>query len=444
MTDAAYHGQRARGTQVALLLLALGCNEAQTPAPAASAPPATAASARPLRYEEIALAPPKGARPIDGQIVALQQRLEVSPDLLDDWVLLGRAWINKAREAADHGLYHAAEACAQIVLQRDPKNLLAQNLIAQVMLEEHRFLDARVVAQEILASYPHDVNALGTLSDAMLELGRYDEAIEAADEMNDLKPGLPSYGRAAYLKWLRGDVDGALESFRAAAEAGRDPTEPEPRVWAIVQSALVFWHKGDLEGADAGAKLALKELPGHPAALALAGRVAHARGDAEHAAELLQQSFDAYPTIETAWRLGDARAAAGDQPGAEKAYATIRPGEDHDKRTAAQFFAAKDRRIDDAVRLARAEIETRPGIYTWDALAWALYRAGKLDEAQKASDEAMRLGTKDGTLLFHAGAIRIARGDEAEGKNLVRAALAMNRHFDVTGAGEAAKLLAEE
>ena len=113
-----------------------------------------------------------------------------------------------------------------------------------------------------------------------------------------------------------------------------------------------------------------------------------------------------------------------------------------DHRTLAQYYATRDLEHEEALGLAEAEIKTRGDIYTEDTLAWALYRAGKVAEARAASDRALALGTRDARLLYHAGAIRIAAGDEAAGEKLVREALKLNPKFDLTAAAEAEKVLA--
>ncbi|MCB0088379.1 MAG: hypothetical protein KDE54_10735, partial [Caldilineaceae bacterium] len=65
---------------------------------------------------------------------------------------------------------------------------------------------------------------------------------------------------------------------------------------------------------------------------------------------------------------------------------------------------------------ALAEVQTayteRPTIYAADALAWAFYKNGRFEEAQKYSEEALRLGTQDALLHFHAGVIAQALGDD--------------------------------
>src|SRR5436190_705255 len=53
----------------------------------------------------IALGQPQGTTAADALIVELQGRAMRNPKQLDHWIALGRAWIRKAREAADPGYY---------------------------------------------------------------------------------------------------------------------------------------------------------------------------------------------------------------------------------------------------------------------------------------------------------------------------------------------------
>jgi len=101
----------------------------------------------------------------------------------------------------------------------------------------------------------------------------------------------------------------------------------------------------------------------------------------------------------------------------------------------------KNRDVDEAVKLAEAELKVRGGPYTDDAHAWALYRAGKLPEARRpATGAPARDPGRD--LLYHAGAIRLAAGEAEAGVKTIQRALEQNPKFDLTGAAEAAKLVA--
>ena len=53
----------------------------------------------------------------------------------------------------------------------------------------------------------------------------------------------------------------------------------------------------------------------------------------------------------------------------------------------------------------RNELEVRQDIYTWDTLAWVLYKNGQMQAAVAAMKKALALNTNDPLLLFHAGMI---------------------------------------
>ncbi len=427
---------------LALLAVLPGCNKEKQDAPAS--PPAATREARDDN-RLLALAAPGGKTPVDQRIERLQEIARRSPEKVEAWLLLGQEWIRKARGTGDPGYYLNAGACAEVAMKLSSDQRAALGLKGMVLLNGHRFTEARAFAEAALKLDPDDVMALGVLSDAHLELGNFEAAATAAQKMVDLKPNLPSYGRAAHLRWLQGDAAAAKQFYRLAIDAGADPRDAEPLAWTLVQTAMIFWHEGDIEGADAGFRVALQKLEGYPPALVGQARVALAKGEARRAVELLERAQAQSPLAETAWLLGDAREAAGDAQGARAAYdEVVRLGRQGDHLTLALFLATKNRSPEEALRLAQAEHEARPNTHVEDAYAWALYRAGKLAEARAASDRARALGTKESRLLFHAGAIRLAQGETAEGRALVKQALALHPAFDATEAAEARKRVAEQ
>jgi tetratricopeptide (TPR) repeat protein len=438
-----------RTSTLSYLLLATlavtGCRKADPPPAQAKSTQASTVVATVDSHEidsTLALAKTSGTSAVDTALATMREAAVKNPKKADLWIALGRAWIRKARESSDPGYYLHADACARMALALEPSNRLAQDLHAMVLLNDHKFEDARQAALAITEARNDDPVAYGTLSDALLELGRFDDAARATQTMMDLKPNLPSYSRASYIRWLQGDDAAAKEIARHAIDAGGDVRDTEPLAWVLVQASMIFWHEGDYEGAEAGFDRALASFPEFPPALVGKGRVAMARGDAKRAAELFGRAYGASPLAETAWLLGDARTAAGDIDGAKEAYGRVlEVGKKTDGRTLALFLATKNADPEHALHLAEAECHVRGDVYTDDALAWALYRNGRFPEAAKAIARATRLGTRDARLLYHEGAIHIAMGETGRGRELVVRALAMNPHFDTTGAAEAAALV---
>ncbi len=99
-------------------------------------------------------------------------------------------------------------------------------------------------------------------------------------------------------------------------------------------------------------------------------------------------------------------------------------------RQLALFYADHDIKADEAYANAVKEYEVRRDIYGADALAWTALKAGRINEAQAAIKEALRLGTRDAKLFYHAGMIARAAGDRAAARDYLKRALALNPRFD--------------
>jgi tetratricopeptide (TPR) repeat protein len=87
--------------------------------------------------------------------------------------------------------------------------------------------------------------------------------------------------------------------------------------------------------------------------------------------------------------------------------------------------------------LLEREIMIRQDVYGWDQLAMARYLTGDVSAAEQAIREAMRIGTQDANLYFHAALIAKARGDVPLAREFARQALSLNPNFhhrDVTRA----------
>ena len=147
--------------------------------------------------------------------------------------------------------------------------------------------------------------------------------------------------------------------------------------------------------------------------------------------------------------LGDLYAISGNQAEAEKQYALVKYigllghiNQGLHNRDLALFDADHDRDLVEALDLAQRELEVRHDVYTWDALAWALYKNGKMTEAANASEKALRFGTRDPLLLFHAAMIAEGVGHREQARNEMKQALQINPHFHLIYANTAQQRLA--
>jgi tetratricopeptide (TPR) repeat protein len=365
------------------------------------------------------------------ELKRLQGKLREPGATSTSFVRVGYAWVGKARADAEPERYRNADACAEDALELDPNDAAASALRGMVLLDGHRFAQAKSLALALIAKDARDATAYGLLSDAALELGELDRAIEAAQRMVDEKPSLLSYGRAAHLRWLQGDVAAAKRLYQQAIDAGALLTDREPRAFMVTEAALVFWHAGDYAGADAGFDLALREQPDYAPALEGKGRVALSRRDPREAVRWLQRAQRKSPLVETSWLLGDAYSLLGQRELAERAYArVVRDGSAHDPRALALFYASKSRESAEAVRLAKLDYAQRRDVYAKDTLAYALFRDGDMHRARELSKDVLASAIPDARLWYRAGRIAIAAGETAEGEQLIARASQLNPGFD--------------
>src|SRR5438067_7831684 len=397
------------------------------------------------------LLPPPGLgapSPADQEIAAAERRVEGAAATPDDYVALASAFMRKSRESGDPGYYGRANAAVERALALDPNDYGALRTTPWVLLGLHDFQGALAAAERARAVEPEDWWNYGTLADARVELGDYAHALQAAQRMVDLRPGLPSYARAAFLRALFGDRAGAIELLQLAVATG-SARDPEGRAWALVHLGHEDFASGDLAAAGRAYARALAVFPSYYLALGALGRVRAAEGRLGEAVDLYRRAVDQIPAPDLVAALGDVYVATGRADEAERRYALVDYMGDVAEATAtpygrqlALFYCDHDRRLAAALRLAEQEAATRGGIYTDDALAWALHKNGRTIEAVRAAHRALRLGTEDALLEYHAGVIAAGAGHPRRAARHLRRALALNPYFDLRQAPLARATLA--
>jgi tetratricopeptide (TPR) repeat protein len=361
----------------------------------------------------VALVPNKGDEKIDHEIRQLQQQARSDLEAAGTMKRLGWAFITKARLSHDPGYYKLAEVCALCVRSKDDDDPDALLLQGHILQSVHKFKDAEPIARK-LTTIRTEAFDYGLLGDVLMEQGRLTEAVAAYQRMIDLKPDLQSYTRVAHMRWLKGDLDGAIEVMRMAVTSG-SPGDPEPTAWAYTRLGIYELQAGDIEIAAKCAAMAMQFAENYPAALLLRGRTLLAQGKANQAIDYLQHAAVLTRLPEYEWTLADALREAGEAQAAKELETSLcRDGAVNDPRTFALYLATRRQQVEEALKLAREELNTRADVFTIDALAWALNANGRLAEAREYSKKALIEGTQDARLFYHAGCIALAAGEYSD------------------------------
>jgi tetratricopeptide (TPR) repeat protein len=235
----------------------------------------------------------------------------------------------------------------------------------------------------------------------------------------------------------------------AVAEGVEAQLQGENLAWLYYELGEYETQAGDIASADAAYLQALSIHPGDYRSLAALGKLRANNGRYDEAIMLYQKAIAVVPMPTYIADLGDLYAKSGNKSEAQKQYALVEYigllghiNQVLHNRDLALFYADHDMKVGEALDLAEKELEVRHDIYTWDALAWALYKNGKLKEAANASENALKFGTRDPLILFHAGMIDEGLGRRDQARTEMERALQINPHFHLLYAGAAQQKLA--
>ena len=241
---------------------------------------------------------------------------------------------------------------------------------------------------------PDDWMSWANLTDALVELGDYDRAVEAADRLATLRPGVAAYTRVAGLQALLGDratrdrhargrgrrrrargardarMDARASRTRAPARSATPPPRAPPTSARSTRSPATIWRSPAWR-----ARAPRRAAPPRPSRSRRARRRARAGAGALRTPRRPPRRRRPTGGIgsrrSTLVRVMERLAAAqGTSYGREVAL----------------FLADHDRDLPDALRLARDDVARRPDVYGDDVLAWTLYKNGRPPAAKRAVD----------------------------------------------------------
>jgi tetratricopeptide (TPR) repeat protein len=386
----------------------------------------------------------------DQQIGYYQQMLKRNPRNATALLGLGDALIRKARETGDPSYFNRAEEALKKSLDITPKNFRAARALAYVFYSRHEFGPAAAQARRAVEMNPEDGDSYGILGDALLEVGQYAEAEAAYDYMIELEQSLYSYSRRAGLKSMGGDTTGAIADLERAVALGKATQQPSESIaWAEWQLGMEYFAVGDLSKSQDYFQQSLDSYPNYYRALASLAQLRFAQEQYGDAIKLYEKAIAILPMPDYIAALGDIYAKSGRRKEAQRQFELVeyigRLNEINKvlyNRELAYFYADHDIKPREGLELALRELEYRRDIYAYDVVAWNLYRNGKFEEARTAIDQALRLGTQDAKLFFHAGMIYSSLGEKTKAKEFLSGALGINPYFHPIFAETAAENLA--
>ena len=206
-------------------------------------------------------------------------------------------------------------------------------LRAHVLQNLHRFKESETLARRLVQQRGLSFD-YGLLGDALMEQGKLNDAVEAYQRMMNLKPDLRAYARAAHMRWLKGDLSGAIEAMQLAVSAA-SPSDGESAAWVNTRLAFYLFQAGKFDEAEQRCAFALSLQSNYPPTLLLTGKILLAQNRLREAMDPLQKAAKLNPLPEYQWTLAEALRAAGRENEASGIEAQLRQRGPTSRRTMA-------------------------------------------------------------------------------------------------------------
>lgn len=372
---------------------------------------------------------------LDMTIVKLEARIQATPSVVQNYIDLSNAYLQKVRETGDSTYYIKIDDLMNAAEKIDPTNANVSATRSSVAIGRHNFVGGKKYAEDALSKNKNREIYYGLLGDANIELGRYDEAVAAFQKMVDLRPGFSSYSRIAYIRELYGDISGAKETLNLATASGSNFKENV--AWAYVELGKLDM-RTNLDKADVDFKQALQILPTYSQANEGLGKVAFARGNTDEALAYFNTALSQLPLAQYSTDLADVYSAIGNTTKrdqyisvTEAAYNLAKSSGVNTDLEESLFLSDHDKNLDEAVNAGTRALAARPSEYASDYLAWAHFKKGDFVKAATFSKNALRLGDFDPLILFHQGMIAYKNGDTVHAKKYLGESYALNPNFSI-------------
>ncbi|MDQ2668585.1 MAG: tetratricopeptide repeat protein, partial [Gemmatimonadota bacterium] len=362
---------------------------------------------------------------------------------------LSALYLARGRETGDpRDAILAEQAARQSLHNRKERNGGATQVLETSLLAQHRFDEALPLAVAARDADPENPALRAALGDIQMEMGLYDSARVSFANLH-VALGDPSVA-PRLARWA--EIEGQPEKARRLLHAALMTVQKLPEV-PREQLAWYWLRIGDVElrsGHPVAADSAYQTgLAIHPDDYRLLSALCHSA--------LLQQQWQKSITFgeraiavtldpATLGTLSDAYAATGDTAKSAE-YAHVldvavlkQPGSYH--RAWSLFLLDHGQHLQQVSRKIREEVRTRKDIYAYDLLAWSLHKAGRDVDARSAMSLALREGTRDAQLFYHAGMIEHSLGHDDAARAQLALALAVNPFFHPTQVADARATLA--
>lgn len=352
---------------------------------------------------------------------------------------LAQLFMLEARATGEHGHYYPATLhILDGILSEKPEDDIefgAASLKASVLLSLHQFQEAKEIAEYAISLNGYNALIYGSLVDANVELGDYEEAVKMSDKMNAIRPDLRSYSRVSYLREIYGDLDGAIEAMTRAADSGYPGYEET--AWCRLTLGNLYEQRGDIATAKAQYERILQERPEYPFAIAALAGIAQKEDNPQLAESLLKEAIDIIPEVSFYVDLAELydRQGRKEEAGAliDEILEMLKEDEEAGHVMNLEYAHLFLNLLNDpqtALLYAEKEYEIRPDNIDVNKMMAEIFVATEgISRARHHIEVARRTDNQHPELLLLEGMIKMESFESKAGKTMIKKALSLNPYL---------------
>lgn len=317
-------------------------------------------------------------------------------------------------------LYH------QVLDQQAVPSASIYQALAQNAITQHQFKQAKIYAEQALATGERKAASTLVLIDVALELGEDNRADALLNSFTN-QHSFAHLVRQSKLSDHRGDLETSIKIMEKAFD--RIKGNPDLYCWSLSNLGDMYGHAGRIEDAYNAYLDVLKTDPSYDYALKGIAWIAlsHDKNYPE-AKRIIQVLQERKQMPEGALMLAEIAEMEGNDDAKQKHLAQFvdavnMPGiKTMYHKYLVEIYAEDIPNMENSLAIAREEVSNRPTPQSYDLLAWSLLQAGQVERAMEINRDYVQDQTFEPDALYHTGMIYLANNQPDKAVEYLKAA----------------------
>ena len=296
---------------------------------------------------------------------------------------------------------------------------LAGNYISQ-----HKFKQALALLNKAESNGDRLEGTQKMLFDVHLELGNYELAKSYLDKFSDDRD-FDYLIRVAKWSDHRADLDAAIRFLEKARDKAEYSNSPQSKQWVYTNLADFYGHHGNIEASYNHFLKALELVPSDAYAKKGIAWIVYAHEkNPDEALRILKSITNTYQAPDYHLLKAEIAEYKGDITAAKLELAMYKTAVKNELYGAMYnaynvvLYADTAENLDEALEIAKTEINNRPTPLSYDLLAWVYYKMGQEKEALQVMEHYVSGKTSEPKVLYHLAEVYKANGKIKQADNL--------------------------